>query len=247
MKKYQKNKYAMYEAVNSYLDKNSSRYSEIQEFVSLKSSFRRKKEEIGLMEDLKKKSTAGRTKDKRVSRETVINQALAVTGAVRAFAKKTGNLTLEEEFHIPKSGFKLLRDSGLIIELNSIRIKAEQNSEALTGFGITSEYLTDFIQNITLYTNAVGARDTGKAQKTGAIETLQKLFREADSILESIDLLMDQYINSDVEFYSGYKSARVIMNLGIRHDIPEDSSNKNGKTQSQPELQNASEITQIQQ
>ena len=84
-------------------------------------------------------------------------------------------------------------------------------------------------------------------KKSGAVKTLPVLISETDSILESIDLFMEHYIEKDMEFYAGYKSARVIQNRGTRHDIPEDVSNKNGKSHSEPELQNASEINQLQQ
>ncbi|MBL8007649.1 MAG: hypothetical protein JNJ56_08960 [Ignavibacteria bacterium] len=247
MIKYHKNKYAMYEAVLSFLEEGNSRYSDMPELISHKTDFIRKTNEIGLLEDLKNKSTVGRVKDKRVSRKSVMNQALAVAGSIRAYAKKTGNLTLGETMNISKSGFQRIRDTELIIELNSIHEKAEQNREALEGYGITADYFNSFTESINTYTKALGAKDTGKARKSGAVKTLPVLFGEADSILESIDLLMEHYIERDKEFYAGYKSARVIQNRGIRHETPEDGSNKNGKSQTEPELQNASEIKQLQQ
>lgn len=208
----------MYTGVTAYLDKNSSLFADNEEFINHRNSFKSISEQIGLKDDERNKATTGKTKDKEEAKISVIKQALAVAGALHAFAKKAGAVTLQETTRYSKSKLDNLRDNVLVIELNSIKDKAIQNSDAITKFGISAEKLAAFEDNISQYANALGAKASGGALKTGAIRSLNMLFKDADSLLDSIDRLMENFIDSNVQFYSGYKAARVIKNLGIRHD-----------------------------
>lgn len=112
-------------------------------------------------------------------------------------------ITLMETTRITKSRLELLRDDVLVIELNSIKDKAIDNAEAITNYGVPAERLTKFINSITQYTKALGARASGGSQKTGATKSLTTLFKEADSMLDSIDRLMENYRDTHKEFYDG--------------------------------------------
>lgn len=64
------------------------------------------------------------------------------------------------------------------------------------------------------HSKALGAQDTGGAEKKKARnKSLSTLIKDADSVLDSIDKLMENYKNSNEEFYAGYKTARVIKDL----------------------------------
>lgn len=220
MKKAQKNRYAMYNGVIAHLEKNSSIYSENEEFVSHKGAFKSATEEIGLKEDVVNKATTGKTLEKTVTRNFVTLQALGVAGAICAYAKKIGDITLAESTKHTISSLNKFRDTGLVIELNSIKDKAIDNSSALVKYDISPEKLDSFIKNIAQYSKALGAKSTGGSLKTGAVKSLTTLFKEAGIVLDSIDRLMENYRDTHKEFYSSYRAARVIKNLGIRHEKP---------------------------
>lgn len=216
MIKNQKNKYTMYESVSAYLGKNSSVFEENEEFKEHFNSFRTSLIDIELKEDQRNKATKGRTTDKNISRETVTEEALGVAGALYAMAKKNGDVALRESVNLSKSKLKNFRDAGLMIELNSIKEKAVENSSEISRYGISPDKLAKYIDLITSYENALGARYTGGATRSGASKSLLNLFREADSTLDSIDRLMENYKVRNTEFYNGFKSSRVIKDLGIR-------------------------------
>ncbi|HMQ70623.1 MAG TPA: hypothetical protein PKA90_16700 [Ignavibacteria bacterium] len=217
MIKNQKNKYAMYDAVSAFLEEKSSNYSGNEEFTEHVNSFKASVNAIELKEDLRNKSTRGKVIDKNINRGSVTDQALAVAGALYAMAKKNGNVTLLESVKYTKSGLNRFRDTGLVIELNSIKEKAVEYSEAISRFGISSDSLAEFTGNIKIYEDALAAKASGGATKSGAVKSLMTLFRESDNILDSIDRLMENYKVSKSEFYDGYKTSRVIKDLGIRH------------------------------
>ena len=72
-----------------------------------------------------------------------------------------------------------------------------------------------------IYAKATGASGTAGAVRKGALKTMTTLFEEVDSIIDTIDRLMENYSDSHAEFYTGYKAARKIKDLGIRHDEAE--------------------------
>ncbi|MEO8666644.1 MAG: hypothetical protein ABI462_14215 [Ignavibacteria bacterium] len=217
MIKTQKNKFAMYDAVSAYLDDNSSKFLLNEELNTHHASFKEALDAIAGREDLRNKSTKGRTQEKTVTRASVTSQALAIAGALYAYAKKSGNISLRESVKYTHTSLDSQRDNVLIIELNSLKDKAIENKGILEKYDITPEKLEKYTSNIESYSNALGARSTGKASKSGAIKSLVTLFRDASSILDSIDRLMENYNVGEEQFYSGYKAARVIMDLGKRH------------------------------
>ncbi|MBK8981826.1 MAG: hypothetical protein IPM38_05745 [Ignavibacteria bacterium] len=222
MIKTQKNKYSMYSGVRAYLDDHSAGYEGNEEFKEHMNSFKSILQEIADKEDERSKATLGKVRYKVKVRKSVIDHALAVAGAIYSFAKKSGNNDLRESVDFRKSDLMKLRDAVLEIELNSIKDKAVQNSAEIARYGITADDLTAFLNEIVRYKDALGAKNTGSATMTGAIKTMVSLFKDADSLVDSIDRFMEKYKIDDKDFYDGYKAARVIRDIGIRH---KDSSN----------------------
>jgi len=221
MIKRQKNKLSMYGTVRTYAEDNSSVYSDNEEFISHVSLLNLTLDEIGLKEDVRKKAKSGKTKAKKVTRAFVSKQALGISGAIYNFAKKTGDQPLMAKTDIKKSKLKKLRDTELMIELLSIKAKGTELSSEIAKFGVPASKLDAYVRNIEIYSKALGASDTGGAVKKGAFKTLKTLFEEVDSIIDSMDRMVENYSDSHAEFYAGYKAARKIKDLGIRHDEAE--------------------------
>ncbi|MBS1517920.1 MAG: hypothetical protein JSS91_07520 [Bacteroidetes bacterium] len=218
MIKYQKNKYSMYVGVRAYLDDHSAGYENNEEFNEHLNSYKSVLQDIARKEDERSKATLGKVKNKARVRRSVTDQALAVSGAIYSFAKKSGDYVLMRSVDLQKTDFDRFRDAGLVIELNSIKNKAAQFSAEIARFGITAEKFTEFENKINEYVDALSAKNTGSATKQGASKTMVSFFRDADSLLDSIDRFMENYKISDKDFYDGYKAARVIKDLGIRHN-----------------------------
>lgn len=217
LNKNQKNKYSMYIGVRAYLDDHSEGYSDNEEFNDHINNFKSILQDIAAKEDERSKATLGKVKNKSRMRKEATELALAVSGAIYSFAKKTGDVALRESMDLRSSDFKKFRDSVLLIELNSIKDKAAQYSADIARYGITADKLTEYGEKTAKYAEALGAKDTGSATRSGASKTMISLFREADSLLDSMDRIMAYYKVSDQDFYEAYKAARVIRDLGIRH------------------------------
>ncbi|MEO8447485.1 MAG: hypothetical protein ABI528_08320, partial [bacterium] len=85
------------------------------------------------------------------------------------------------------------------------------------GYGITEEVMSSYRTRIDKYARALGMKESSGAVKTGAFKSLAQLFKDGDSILETLDRLLEKYREENTEFYNGYKKARVLLLTGVRH------------------------------
>ena len=210
----------MLATVHAYVTENSAVYSDTEEFVSGIAKLKNLLDLIKDKEDERSTVATGKTKDKNVTRKSVSDFAVMVAGAIYAYGKKSENVFLTEKVNISATFLASLRNHDLVIVLESIEKLAEDNSAAIVPFGITAEKLSEFKARVTQYSKALNAKDSSGASKSSAGKSLRMLFRESDDLLDTLDKLVEGYSESNPEFYNGYKSARVVKNLGIRHEQP---------------------------
>ena len=220
MIKYQKNKNSMFATVLAFVRENHEVYSGTEEFVSSVANLESVIDQIKEKEDERSSVTTGKTKNKNVTRDSVSRSTLLIAGALYALGKKTGNVVLTENVDTTMSFLKSLRNHDLIIKLDAIKEFAVENREILVAYGVTNEKYTEFLSRVELYTKALSAKSSSGATKSSARKSIKQLFKEGDVILDILDRLNENYIESNIAFYNGYKAARVIKNLGIRHDQP---------------------------
>ncbi len=207
----------MFTGVRAYLDDHSTGYTDNEEFTEHVNTFKSILHNIEATENERSKATTGKVRNKAEMRKAATDFGLAVAGAIYSYAKKKGDILLMESVNYKISHLNKYRDAGLVIELTSIRDIAARFPEDLAKYGITADKFEEFESKIAQYKDAIGAKNTGTATKSGAKKTMQTMFKEADSIVDSIDRLMNNFRIADPDFYAGYKSARVIKDLGYRH------------------------------
>jgi len=210
----------MLATVHAYVTENSAVYSDTEEFLSGIAKLENLLVLIKNKEDERSTVATGKTKDKNVTRKSVSDFAVMVAGAIYAYGKKSENVVLTEKVNISFSFLRSLRNHDLVIVLNSIRELAEENSAAIDPFGVTAEKLLEYKARVTQYSKALSAKDSSGASKSSAVKSLRQLFKECDDILDTLDKLVEGYSENNAAFYNGYKAARVIKNLGIRHEQP---------------------------
>jgi hypothetical protein len=111
-----------------------------------------------------------------------------------------------------------MRDTELASKGELIASLANQQLSNLTPASITDTMIADLSAKVIAYRDAIGARESGVAERIGARTSMEDLFIKADGILEEeIDPGMELLRGSQTELYNEYFSARVIKDLGIRH------------------------------
>lgn len=219
MKDKQENKLSMYYAVQKVCSANSGVWSGLPAFVTAFADF---ETNIGKIEDAleaQEKNITGVSKDKDAIGTLMVEKALQVGGAVFAYASDINDLTLKGKVDFSRTELKRVRDSIATQRCQLIHDEANGVIGSLGSYGVTGTDLSDLQTKIDAFASAVAAPRTAITERKGATDEIAKFLRKCDSILKSkLDKLMNQFKVSAPRFYKLYFDARIIVDIGIRHE-----------------------------
>jgi len=223
MTKIEENKFSMYRAVNSVLNENQLTVATMPALDNAKTSFATLIASINEKDNTFKTTAAGKTDVKKSVKEDLLNVLVPCTNALFAYASKANIADLKANTKVSISKYQLMRDNDLINKARSIHDLLNSNLRLLADYGITALKVTELNDKLNGYINAIGNQDISHASKSAARQSLSELFDQADAVLKNeIDSLMESFKTSNEVFYNKYWSARVIKDLGLRHeDQPE--------------------------
>jgi len=226
MKKRQANKFVMLRTVITLLERNEIIVSGISELQAATNLLKTRTIELESADSLKRTALTGKKIFKDSVKESLIRSASGISGAINTYAKKTGNDVLAENSRLSQSAFALMRETQLLEVLKTLKELALTHKTDIVPFGITEEKLNVFIQRLNSYDEALNEKEHGAVARTGAVKSLELIFRETNDVLDSADKLIRGLAEDHPEFVRDYFIARRIKNLGIRHfsDHPPESS-----------------------
>lgn len=159
--------------------------------------------------------TTGITTDKTAKRTAMTEKALFMENRLQSYANVTNNPELLESIQYSASDLKKARDTDVVGICNTILAKVNANAAAIVAYGVTAVMITDLQAAITAYATTLAKPKAAKSQTKTATENLVKLFKEADDLLiKRLDLDIELFKTSKPEFYSQYKTARIIISTG---------------------------------
>jgi hypothetical protein len=211
----QENKLTMYRAVLQVLDANAAEYAGVAAFGTQVTNFHNSVDLIGQLAQTQTADTSGIALDKAMLNDQMVDMALRVAGALKAWASDTNNAPIRQQANINKSTFSRARDDMRDDIAQQIHDLGNANVAALAPFGVTAATITALQTRIDVYRAAIGSPRTARAQKGTATTMLANEFDRADMILgDRIDGLVEQFKSSGTTFYSDYKNARKIVQTG---------------------------------
>ena len=161
--------------------------------------------------------TTGVTTDKKSKRTLMVEKAMFIENRIQSFANVTNNLELLDNVKYTPTDLKAARDTDIIGICNTILAKATANAAALVAYGVTAVMNTELQASITAYSTTLSKPSSAKSQTKTATENLAKLFKESDDLLiKRLDLDIEHFKVTKPEFYSQYKTARIIISTGTR-------------------------------
>ncbi|MBK9333899.1 MAG: hypothetical protein IPM96_16190 [Ignavibacteria bacterium] len=217
MEKRLSNKLSMIEGVHAYLTDHENKFSSNTGMVNTKERLLLKLSEIYDREGQRNNVLKGKKEAKENYRDHMITQALSFSARLFDVANLNRNSELSAQSDFSRSDLVRLRDWELIGTLDVIKNNAETFMEALSVYNITPEKLQGFAEMISIFRSRIESKQTSEVIKASARKTLPVLFQEAKLILRSLDKMMEEFHDTDVQFYIGYKAARNIKDLGIRY------------------------------
>ena len=209
----------MYSASSSVLKSHVERTATIPAFTASIERF------DGLLSQIRDKDkermgkTSGKMAVKDEAEEALVMATVIVSSALCALARSKGNVQLRDMAHIPESTLRHVRANEQLNMAKLIYDLAKGNEQDLVPFGITPTKLEDLKARIAAYDAAIRDVASGIAERTGARTAVSDLFVQADEVLkEELDALMQSFRVSDPEFFNDYRAARVIKDIGVRHN-----------------------------
>ena len=208
----QEDKLSMFYGVKGTCEKYQSTWTTNALFAATYNIWAAKLPLIEQNRDAQTIETTGVTTDKKGKRAVMTEKTLFMSNRLQSFGNTTGNAEILESVQYPASYLNKARDTDVIGICNAVLSRAVANATALTAYGVTAAMITELQASITAYSATLAKPQNAKAQTKTATENLTKLFKEAEDLLvKRMDLDIELFKVNKPDFYSQYKTARIII------------------------------------
>lgn len=215
------NKLSMYEAVLTVLNDNAAITGTVPAFAPAITEFQAAVDNAKVQEQKRIDARKGKTATKHADEDALIAVAMKIANALRVHGRRTNDERLKEVGGITRSYLYGLRDAALPDYCQVVHDTADPIAIDLADYGITPADITDLQDRITAYRQASGDSVGGLAVQVSARIALEAAFRTADDVLKNdLDPLVDMLRETQPDFYNTYIDARVIRDIGVRHENP---------------------------
>ena len=213
----QEDKFSMYYVVKNTCEKYQTTWTANAVFAATYNLWVAKIPLIEANRDAQILETTGITTDKIAKRSNMTDKALFMINRLQSYANVVNNPELLDSIKYSASDLKKSRDTDVVGICNTVLAKANTNAAAIATYGVTAAMLTELQAAITSYSVTLAKPIAAKSQTKTATENITKLFKEADELLtKRLDLDIELFKTSKPDFYSQYKTARIIISTGTR-------------------------------
>lgn len=211
----QEDKFSMYYLVKNTCEKYQPTWITNAVFAATYNLWAAKLPLIETNRDAQTLETTGITTDKTAKRAAMTDKALFMENRLQSYANVTNDPELLESIRYSATDLKKARDTDVVGICNTILAKANANAAAIVTYGVTAAMITELQAAITAYSATLAKPKAAKSQTKTATENLVAIFKEADDLLiKRLDLDIELFKISKPEFYSQYKTARIIISTG---------------------------------
>jgi len=214
MTKIEKNKLTMYHAVSAVLSAHQESINTLAPLVTAATAFKDVLQNIA-NRNQEFSDVLGVTAAKNSVVEDMTEKTYIISKALYALGRKNGQQEVMETCKITVSDFTRLRETEILQRCVQILTYAQTYTAELAAYTITPEMVTSLQQTIEQYRKQSDSKDSKLAGSKAARNVLFDLFTSADELLKKeLDTLVELLKNSHSDFYSRYKAARTIKDLG---------------------------------
>jgi len=207
----QQSKYNMYLTTDDFLSANDSITTTLPRYQEFHVSFQNGISQIRLSNEQQSIDKSGIANKKSQLRKLLVKLGADTSRKIQSYAKIENNQILLSEAKFSESDFKYATDSDLETFAQSTYDTAQTQLGNLAQYGVTNETQNDLIRALTDFRAAMPTPRNGAIGTKLSTEQIAKAFTATDKALDNIDALVEIVRISQPEFYSGYKSARKII------------------------------------
>lgn len=216
----QENKLTMYYAVKSINERFQATWITNAVYAATYNLWAAKLVLIEQNRDAQTLETTGVTTDKNNKRALMVDKADFIQNCLQSYADVVNNVELLESVNYSPTKMRMARNTDIVGICNTILSRANANAAAIVAYGVTAAMITELQTAITAYSTALAKPITAKSQTKNATENLTKLFKEADKLLtKRLDLDIELFKVTKPDFYSQYKTSRIIIPKGAKSGL----------------------------
>ena len=201
----------MYLTADEFLSANDSITTTLPRYQEFHVSFQNGISQIRLSNEQQSIDKSGIANKKSQLRKLLVKLGADTSRKIQSYAKIENNQILLSEAKFSESDFKYATDSDLETFAQSTYDTAQTQLGNLAQYGVTNETQNDLIRALTDFRAAMPTPRNGAIGTKLSTEQIAKAFTATDKALDNIDALVEIVRISQPEFYSGYKSARKII------------------------------------
>jgi len=215
----QENKRSMYIAVQKVCNKFNSVWSGLPAFVTAFGDFETTIADIDIQRQIQEGKITGIAENKSKEEEEMRQATIEIAAAVFAYASKIGDNELKEKVNYTPSDLIRSRDTILKDICQTIHDEANAVIAELADYGKTPADLKKQQNEIDDFADILAKPRTAIGTRATATSKLVELFQQGDALLkDQLDKLLVNFQTSNPEFYNQYNNARIIVDLGVRHN-----------------------------
>jgi predicted RND superfamily exporter protein len=219
MNKTETNRYLMFKAVHAKALEHSEVIQMIPVLATSVQTLGNHIADIDTLNTIYKTAAAGTTAKKSQNRELLVEETDTMCAALYTFGCKSGNQNLMARMDKAESEIGKLRGNE-VSDLGKQVVKdLQENAASLGEYGITPEEITEYSNLVNSYDTSADEKDNHGSTAKVARENLSKKFSEVATFLDKeMDKLFKRIRKANREVYNEYCEARVVKELGIRHE-----------------------------
>jgi len=181
------------------------------------------KEDSRLVQDAQKGGSnisTGATQDKETAGDLAIALAVKLSKLTQVYALEKNNMTLHNQIRLTRSGLDFYGDAELVPVLEDFRQRLASLDPEVTEYGVTAAEIAR-LETLTSAFDAIKSNPRIIITERKSHNTnIPALIRHIRLSLSKIDKLINIWADSFPQFLSNYTNARIIIDLGGRHEKP---------------------------
>jgi hypothetical protein len=206
------NRGQMIDAVITFMNKNTAKWSTIAIIGMLMSKLNELFEAITEHKEAQNSAKVFIHKNKNEQKRIVADKADILNDTLAAYADIEENAELEYKADKSSSDLYKLRNEDFKTVITETITLLEGNLNNMADYGMTEPQITDLKTSFDNFLVMNGQPRQYRISSKVATESLKELFSKSSKLLDTkLDKLMKRYKNSDPNFYKGYLAARVIV------------------------------------
>ena len=209
------NKIRMYRTVNVTMLDNKDTWKDQEDIAAAQLRLDNYIKGIDNLSAEREKDGTAQTLVKHLTREDFVKSIMNVSGCLAAFCTARKMFVLRKEVHYAPYEVQYAKDSDLCDIATNLYNAALPYKDAMGAFMLKAQDIEDLNANNLAYKKAIPGKRVATGASVAAKEAMDLLFQETDQLLkDELDYLMQIFRDSNPMFYSKYRTARAIIDLG---------------------------------